>query len=234
MSIYHIDRILYDISVLNKRVSFFILLVLLVRQRCSCYRVTLVVLTLLPVLQDQPVRSGRTLHSSPSKHGCIWHHHFCSTMEASTQDGWARVVPATCPGKQEHLTVCERSSILFLLQHLWMATTSHVPCFTWYEAVCPRRLLVPAETGWQDHITKVTKSTTFNGHNDHPHGFIFLSRVLAFQITLFPVRQPFPLPYPPHSLLQKLFRICVYESECILPQSMTGVRQTNALKEITF
>lgn len=43
---------------------------------------TLVVLTLLPVLQDQPVRSGRTLHSSPSIHGCIWHHHFWATMEA--------------------------------------------------------------------------------------------------------------------------------------------------------
>lgn len=36
----------------------------------------------------------------------------------STQEGAARVVPATCPGKQEHFTVCERSSILFLLQHL--------------------------------------------------------------------------------------------------------------------
>lgn len=43
---------------------------------------TLVVLTLLPVLQDHPVRSGRTLHSSPSMHGCIWHHHFWATMEA--------------------------------------------------------------------------------------------------------------------------------------------------------
>lgn len=36
----------------------------------------------------------------------------------STQEGAARVVPATCPGKQEHFTVWERSSILFLLQHL--------------------------------------------------------------------------------------------------------------------
>ncbi len=52
----------------------------------------------------------------------------------STQEGCTRVVPATWPGKQEHLTVCERSSILFLLQHRWMATTSQVPCFTWYEA----------------------------------------------------------------------------------------------------
>lgn len=51
----------------------------------------------------------------------------------STHDGLALVVPATCPGKQEHLTVWERSSILFLLQQRWTATTSHVPCFTWYE-----------------------------------------------------------------------------------------------------
>lgn len=86
-------------------------------ERHRGYRVTLVVFTLLPLLQLQPERSGSTLHSSPSRHGSIWHHHFCSTMEASTQEGAARVVPATCPGKQEHFTVWERSSILFLLQH---------------------------------------------------------------------------------------------------------------------
>lgn len=45
----------------------------------------------------------------------------------STQEGRALVVPATCPGKQEHLTVWERSSILFLLQQRWAATTSQVP-----------------------------------------------------------------------------------------------------------
>lgn len=99
----------------------------------SNYRVTLVVFTLFPVLQLHPVRSGKTLHSSPSKHGCIWHHHFWITMEASTHDGAARVVPATCPGKQEHFTVCDLSSILFLLQHLWAAMTSHVPGSTWTE-----------------------------------------------------------------------------------------------------
>lgn len=43
---------------------------------------TFVVLILFPVAQLQPLRSGRTLHSSPSRQGCIWHHHFCSTMEA--------------------------------------------------------------------------------------------------------------------------------------------------------
>lgn len=49
---------------------------------------------------------------------------FCSP---STHEGLFLVVPATFPGRQEHLTVCERSSIRFLLQHLWAAMTSHVP-----------------------------------------------------------------------------------------------------------
>lgn len=43
---------------------------------------TFVVLILFPVAQLQPLRSGRTLHSSPSRHGSIWHHHFCWTIEA--------------------------------------------------------------------------------------------------------------------------------------------------------
>lgn len=34
----------------------------------------------------------------------------------STQEGFARVVPATWPEKQEHLTVWERSSMWFRLQ----------------------------------------------------------------------------------------------------------------------
>lgn len=45
----------------------------------------------------------------------------------STQEGLFRVVPATFPGKHEHLTVWERSSIRFLLQHRCAAMTSHVP-----------------------------------------------------------------------------------------------------------
>lgn len=97
----------------------------------------LVVLILFPVAQLQPFRSGRTLHSSPSRHGCIWHHHFCSTIEASTHDGAALVVPATCPGKQEHFTVWDLSSILFLLQQRCNATTSQVPVRTWCAAVEP-------------------------------------------------------------------------------------------------
>ena len=44
---------------------------------------TLVVFTLFPEEQLHPFRSGRTLHSSPSRHGCMWHHHFCSTIEAT-------------------------------------------------------------------------------------------------------------------------------------------------------
>lgn len=50
---------------------------------------TLVVFTLLPLLQLQPERSGSTLHSSPSRHGSIWHHHFCSTMEAGGEEASA-------------------------------------------------------------------------------------------------------------------------------------------------
>lgn len=52
------------------------------------------------------------------------------TVLPSTQEGAALVVPATCPGKQEHLTVWERSSILFLLQQRWAAMTSQVPALT--------------------------------------------------------------------------------------------------------
>lgn len=48
-------------------------------------------------------------------------------MEASTQEGRFLVVPATFPGRQEHFTVCDRSSMRFLLQHLWAAITSQVP-----------------------------------------------------------------------------------------------------------
>lgn len=36
----------------------------------------------------------------------------------STHEGRFLVVPATLPGRQEHLTVCDRSSMRFLLQHL--------------------------------------------------------------------------------------------------------------------
>lgn len=52
----------------------------------------------------------------------------------STHDGAALVVPATCPGKQEHFTVWDRSSILFLLQQRCSATTSQVPVRTWCAA----------------------------------------------------------------------------------------------------
>lgn len=85
------------------------------------------VLILLPVAHIHPELSGSVLHSSPSRQGSISHHHFPITMEASTQEGRFLVVPATFPGRQEHLTVCDRSSIRFLLQHLWAAITSQVP-----------------------------------------------------------------------------------------------------------
>lgn len=40
------------------------------------------VLILLPVAHIHPELSGRVLHSSPSRHGSISHHHFPMTMEA--------------------------------------------------------------------------------------------------------------------------------------------------------
>lgn len=45
----------------------------------------------------------------------------------STHDGLFLVVPATFPGRQEHFTVWDRSSMRFLLQHRCAAMTSHVP-----------------------------------------------------------------------------------------------------------
>lgn len=56
------------------------------QRRVAVCSQTFVVLTLLPVLQLHPVRSGRTLHSSPSIQGCIWHHHFWATMEAGGRE----------------------------------------------------------------------------------------------------------------------------------------------------
>ncbi|TNN73521.1 Protein FAM19A1 [Liparis tanakae] len=41
-------------------------------------------------MHDQPVRSVRTRHSSPSRHGAILHHHFCRTMEAGGKHSTAR------------------------------------------------------------------------------------------------------------------------------------------------
>lgn len=176
------------------------------------YRVTFVVLTLLPVLQLHPVRSGRTLHSSPSIQGCIWHHHFWATMEASTQEGMAWVVPATWPGKQEHLTVWDLSSILFLLQQRWAAITSHVPAFTctvWLLCACVR------EARQRDSSRLHTPTPQMQG----PRSRILLVRCslvpLAQQVILSPhsrsairdggeARIPSPVPYNGSSLTGRL------------------------------
>lgn len=153
------------------------------------YRVTLVVLTLFPVLQLHPLRSGSTLHSSPSMQGCIWHHHFCATMDASTQDGAALVVPATCPGKQEHLTVWDLSSILFLLQHRCAAITSQVPAFTWTMWLLCEDALVSCPQ--RDTIQTVSSSAL-------PYMFCrSLSCILSLFSQLIPRNVPFiysPLP----------------------------------------
>lgn len=50
---------------------------------------TFVVFTLFPETHDQPVRSGRTRHSSPSRHGSILHHHFWRTIEAAEKHATA-------------------------------------------------------------------------------------------------------------------------------------------------
>jgi len=55
---------------------------------------TLVVLILFPEEHIQPELSGSVLHSSPSRHGSISHHHFPITMEAAEKN--------TC------MFVCER------------------------------------------------------------------------------------------------------------------------------
>lgn len=43
-------------------------------------------------------------------------HQVPASHSPSTQEGWARVVPATWPARQEHLTVWDRSSTRFRLQ----------------------------------------------------------------------------------------------------------------------
>lgn len=61
----------------------------------------------------------------------------------STQEGFALVVPATWPERQEHLTVWERSSIRFRLQQRCAAITSQVPCFTRTDAASSYEIRSP-------------------------------------------------------------------------------------------
>lgn len=48
-----------------------------------CDGLTLVVLILFPEEHIHPELSGRVLHSSPSRHGSISHHHFPITIDAA-------------------------------------------------------------------------------------------------------------------------------------------------------
>lgn len=72
---------------------------------------TRVVLILLPVAHIQPELSGRVLHSSPSRHGSISHHHFPTTMEAvcakTGDSAFARrpspLGPVPCPSRRPAL-----------------------------------------------------------------------------------------------------------------------------------
>lgn len=91
-------------------------------------------------------------------------HEIFSWIVPSTHDGAALVVPATCPGKQEHFTVCDRSSILFLLQQRCSATTSQVPVRTWCAA--------GEKNDRRDGIIREKKDSIqwrCSGYYPHPH-----------------------------------------------------------------
>lgn len=61
---------------------------------------------------QQMARPGQTFLSLGSGPPC----QVPASHSPSTQEGCARVVPATWPEEQEHLTVWERSSMRFRLQ----------------------------------------------------------------------------------------------------------------------
>lgn len=67
------------------------------------------------------------IYYTPQRHRWTHRERSENSYLPSTQEGRFLVVPATFPGRQEHLTVCDRSSMRFLLQHLCAAITSHVP-----------------------------------------------------------------------------------------------------------
>lgn len=82
----------------------------------------------VPLTENNPLTTLRTVIPQICLHSVIIiSQRTHAGSSPSTQEGLLRVVPATFPGKQEHLTVWERSSMRFLLQHRWAAITSHVP-----------------------------------------------------------------------------------------------------------
>lgn len=82
----------------------------------------------------------------------------------STHEGLFLVVPATFPGRQEHLTVCDRSSIRFLLQHLWAAITSHVPPSDKEKRQQTTNYIKSASQPWSDTATFCFLNTSFYRH----------------------------------------------------------------------
>jgi len=65
---------------------------------------TLVVLILFPEEHIHPELSGRVLHSSPSRHGSISHHHFPITMDAA--EGEDRSTTRKVSLLQRHVVTC--------------------------------------------------------------------------------------------------------------------------------
>lgn len=116
---------------------------------------TFVVLTLLPVLQLHPVRSGRTLHSSPSIHGCIWHHHFWATMEAGgNRDENVRI---SIPLPFDASDVCTLDQFLV--------------CFCWQPSTHLTKALRRLQQHYTVcHILYILHKFRCTLHRDHPTG----------------------------------------------------------------
>ena len=91
---------------------------------------TLVVLTLCPLLQLHPDRSGSTLHSSPGRQGSIWHHHLCRTMEAvgaERKEGRAKLSESTVSSQGGRGGVCPKE--LHVSAHPWLFGALQFPVF---------------------------------------------------------------------------------------------------------
>lgn len=104
----------------------------------------------------------------------------------STHEGLFLVVPATFPGRQEHLTVWDRSSMRFLLQHRWAAITSHVPPSDKRRKEQTTNYIESASQGWSRRAFREHLSSSLCGppsvfySNTHlRYFFYFYFRLLA-------------------------------------------------------
>lgn len=82
-------------------------------------------------VQVQPDLFINKLQPSPSKQGSISHHCLVFTIRASTQAGFALVVPAICPFLHAHLAVCLAIVLRGWLLSLSRVTISQVPAASW-------------------------------------------------------------------------------------------------------